>query len=160
VKYIGFCAILAAALFFSGEYRKYINKRLFECESFLSFFAYIRLQLGCFLKPLRELAGDYQKRDGVLGRIVSELQSGIEPSAVYKKYEPELSLSTEEREVLRHLFSNLGKGYLEDEVKLLDSSCSVLGGLYASLKEEAPKKTKTVAVVSCALSLGFIILAV
>ena len=59
MKYIGIFLLLIAAAATSREYSKYMKKRALECKAFLSFIAHMRVQVGCFLRPVKELAAGF-----------------------------------------------------------------------------------------------------
>ena len=75
----------------------------------------------------------------------------------YLKCESSLSLSTEEKEVLSGFFSAFGDGYLDEQVKLIDSTYPRIERLYLKLSDERVKNTRLVSTVSVTLALGFII---
>lgn len=160
MKYIGFVLILLSVLIFSDSYSKHVKKRLSECEGFLEFIAHVRLQMSCYLKPPRALSeGFYSEplsKSGFL-QYVGECESIYE---AYKRAETRLSLSDEERGILEKLFSSLGSGYLNDELKLLDAYGSLLDEAYESLKKEAPKSAKLISTVSVTVAIGFLILVI
>ena len=150
--------ILLSAWFFSDSYSKHMKKRLSECEGFLSFIAHIRLQMSCFLKPPKALS------DGFYSKPLSEsgfLEYIAECDSIYDAYkmaERKFSLSAEERGVLEKLFSSLGGGYLEDEIKLIDAYQGQLQSHFEVLKKEAPRNSKLLSTVSVTAAIGFLIL--
>ena len=55
MKYVGILLLLAAAALVSRDYCGYMNKRSLECKDFLAFIAHMRIQVGCFLRPVKKL---------------------------------------------------------------------------------------------------------
>ena len=78
-------------------------------------------------------------------------------SEAYSKCESGLSLSSEERELLSGFFSSFGEGYLDEQVRLIDSLYPKMEGLYLKLCGERVKNTRLVSVISLTAALGFII---
>ena len=149
--------VLVSVLFFSDGYIKYTKKRLLECEGFLAFISHLRLQMSCYLKPIKELCdGFYSKPLDESGFLDYVCERGNVYEA-YKMAEGSLSLSKEERELVSGLFSSLGEGYLEDELKLIDAYRERLEAHFLRLKKEAPKNSKLLSTVSVTAAIGFLI---
>lgn len=150
--------ILLSVLFFSDSYAKHTKKRLLEYEGFLAFISHVRLQMSCYLKPTRRIAeGFYSKplADSGFLEYMAECESIHE---AYKKAECRLSLSREEKELLGGLFSSLGEGYLDDELKVIDAYRSQLEDGFSRLKKDAPKNSKLISTLSVTAAVGFLIL--
>ena len=150
--------ILLAVIRFSDAYSKHVKKRLLEYEGFIAFISHVRLQMNCYLKPARCIAdGFYSKPLSDVGFLahIGESESIYE---AYKRSESRLSLSKEERELIGGLFSSLGEGYLEDELKLIDAYSARLEKGFLRLKSEAPKSTKLISTLSVTAAVGFLIL--
>ena len=157
MKYIGILLVLLSAFFYSREYTRYMKKRLSECEGFLAFIAHMRIQVGCFLRPTKELSAGFSSEplsDSGFLYALSECENIYE---AYKKTESRLSLSKEERCILETLFSSVGEGYLDDGIKLIDSSFSAMEKLTEKLREECRKNIKLVCAISVTAALGLII---
>lgn len=149
--------VLTSVLFFSDGYLKYMKKRLLECEGFLAFISHLRLQMSCYLKPIRQLCdGFYSKSLDESGFLEYIGECGNIYEA-YKMAESRLSLSKEERELVSGLFSSLGEGYLDDELKLIDAYRDRLEAHFLILKKEAPKNSKLLSTVSVTAAIGFLI---
>ena len=152
---MGLFVIVIAALAASREYSRRVRKRVCECERFLEFIRHIRIQVGCFMRPPSELGCGFSGREieGFVGRIATD---GI--LTAYENAEPTFSLSVDERDALRELFSSLGSGYLDDELKRIDSTCEKFEKLYNELKERASKDVKLASVLSATAALGVFII--
>ena len=151
--------MLSAALV-SREYKIYLKKRLSECEGFLSFLTHIRIEIGCFLRPIKELCASFESEAlyeaGFLGAL-SESENIYE---AYKKCEASLSLDGDEKRVLETLFINLGEGYLNDGVRLIDAAHEKMEELTAAERERSAKNIKLATVLSVTASLGFFMLVI
>ena len=152
--------ILLSVLVFSDSYSQHTKKRLLEYEGFLAFISHVRLQMSCYLKPTRQLAdGFYSKPLAESGFLeyVGECENIYE---AYERAECRLALSKEERRLLAGLFSSLGEGYLNDELKLIDAYRSQLEEGYLRLKKDAPKNSKLISTLSVTVAVGFLILVI
>jgi len=158
VKYIGIAAMLLSALLFSREYSRYMKKRLSECEGFLSFMSHIRIQIGCFLKPSRELCDGFSNDALSDCGFIDELRSTGDIYGAYKNAEPRLAMSCEAREISDNLFSALGAGYREDGVRLIDESEKKMQKICDELRASTPKSVRLALTLSVTAVLGFSIL--
>ena len=157
MKYVGILCVLAASVLISGEYSRYMNKRVLECRDFVSFISHMRIQVGCFLRPVKELGIGFSSESLAGSGFLEALSHSENISEAYSKCEPSLSLSSEEREVLCDFFSSFGDGYLDEQLKLIDSAHSRMQELYLRLSTERVKNTRLVSTVSVTAALGFII---
>ncbi len=152
--------ICAGAVLVLREYTAYMNKRLSECEGFLLFIRHIRIEIGCFLKTPSELSrGFYSEALEAVGFLPS-LRVGESLASAYDGCRKGLSLGAAEADAAGELFASLGKGYLDENVKLMDSAEARFDKLYRELKEECPKKIKVAASLCASGVLGFIILVI
>ena len=157
MKYIGILLVLAAAVFVSRDYTNYINKRSVECKDFLAFIAHMRIQVGCFLRPVKMLGEGFTSSALEKAGFISALSDSDCILDAYKKCEPNLSLSAEEKALLDNFFSSFGEGYLDDGLKLIESSYSGMERLYKNLCEEKAKNLKLVTALAVTFALGIII---
>ncbi len=157
MKYVGILLILVAACAISREFSKQMAKRTGECKDFLAFIAYMRIQVGCFLRPVKELGEGFSSPALENAGFMDSLANSDCIFDAYKKCEANLSLSSQEKEVLETLFSSFGEGYLDDGIKLIDASYSAMEKLYSKLCEEKAKNTRLVTALSVTAALGIII---
>lgn len=157
LKLIGVCAMAAGTLLVCRELADKRKKRLFLCEEFYRFVSHIRLQISCFLRPVSELA------EGFRSDILSEI--GFLPSiaeqGIFGAFESvceRISLSEEEKRILGGLFSSLGTGYMENEIKQIDAYSAELYRLLENERADLPKRSRLVNTLLTAASLGIIIL--
>ncbi len=160
MQYIGIIAVMLSALVISREYARYMKKRELECEAFLEFIAHLRIQLGCFLRPLREAAAGFSsealERVGFLGAV----GSAESICKAYGSVKKRLSLSEAESRPLEALFSSLGSGYLEDELKLIDICEAEMRDAAEKIKVQSPKNIKLISTLSVTAAIGFFILVI
>lgn len=160
MKYIGIIAVLLAAAAGAREFSRIKRKHLCECRDFLAFISHLRIQLGCFLRTPRELASNFSSEALSKSGFLGALSDGADFFGAFEKAQPYLSLSREETEVLNTLFSSLGEGYLEDGIKIIESSYSRLELLYRELSAECKKSIKLASALSVTGALGFLILVI
>lgn len=151
---------MLSSLIFSKEYAKYMKKRESECEAFLEFIAHLRLQVGCYLRPVREAVDSFcsEALEGVGFFEAVRASESIYES--YKKVRKRLSLSEEELKPLEALFSSLGQGYLEEEMKLINMCESEMRGMVEKINRESPKSIKLISTLSVTAAVGFFILVI
>lgn len=152
--------VLLAALIFSREYSNYMRKRLRECGGFLSFISHMKIQVGCFMRPVGELASGFSSKPLSEVGFIASLEKSDGIYEAYKEVEPRLSLSKNEKEVLETLFSSIGDCYLDEGMKMIESAYVRTQGLYDSLSKECPKSIKLVSALSVTAALGFFILVI
>ena len=157
MKYIGIFLVLLAALTFSREYARYMRKRLRECEGFLSFINHMKIQVGCFMRPVRELSFGFSSSPLSEIGFIDSLEKSDGIYEAYKEVEPKLSLSQNEKEVLELLFFSVGNCYLDEGIKMIENAHARTEVLYSSLSEECPKNIKLVTALSVTAALGFFI---
>lgn len=157
MKYIGIFLVLVAAVTVSRDYSTYMKKRALECKDFLAFIAHMRIQVGCFLRPVKELALGFSSPSLEKAGFIGYLESSDSILSAYRKCEADLSLSEEEKSVLDRLFLSFGEGYLDDGIRLIDASYSDMERLYKKLCEEKTKNTRLVTALSVTAALGVVI---
>ncbi len=158
--YIGVIAVSLAVLFVLREYVSYISRRLRECEGFLLFCEHMHIELGCFLRAPDELYKGFASAPLSEAGFIPLLEEGENLYTAYMKCESRLAISEREKEILSVLFSSLGKGYLDDSIKMIDAAEKQLSASLERLKEECPKQKKLAASLSACAVLGFIILVI
>lgn len=158
MKYIGAFILIAAALLVSREYSRYVKKHAEQCEEFLSFIGYMRIQISCFLRPSREIARGFHGVELERIGFLSAVNEGESLYTAYKAAEDKLYLTEREREILETLFSSLPECYLDDGIRIIDSAYKEMEGVCRKIREERPKNVKLAATLSVTASIGFIIL--
>ncbi len=158
MKYVGILLILIGAAVISREYAAHMKKRIRECEEFLEFIGHIRTQLSCHMCPANELGEGFSassiraftelvyERGGMLEAFLASVHG--------------FSLSEEETGILSELFSSIGKGSLEDELKCIDQAYERLEDHLSHQRESGRKNIRLVSVLSVTGALGFLMLVV
>lgn len=121
LKLVGMLIFLSGILLVCRELTVRRKRRLAICEELGMLISHIRLQIGCFLRPLDELlvgySSDLLEETGFLRKAKNE---GL--SAAFRNMKASLPLTKEEKAVIERLFSSLGAGYMQDEIKLIDAA--------------------------------------
>lgn len=158
MKYIGIFFLFAALFVSAREYRRLLLKRLSELRAFIDFLRHIRLEIGCFLSPPNELCRGFSSP--VLEELgfISQIESGEPLLSSYKRVSKRLSLGDTEKSVLLRLFSELGDGYLDESIKLIDFSVEKLSCSLSELEEDVPKRIKLASVLFATGGVGAVLL--
>lgn len=141
--------LIAAALLFGcgfyavREYRRHLRNRVEECESFLSFIEYMQREIGCRLRPARELLREY--RDEVLRRVGFLGEDVKDTASAYAACEDKLSVGKAGRRILGKLFSDLGKSYKEGTLLALSEAKAALREYTEEVRESAANDVKLMA---------------
>ena len=107
------------------------------------------------MRPPRELGVGFSGRE--INKFVDRI-SDLGIREAYERSENEFSLSAEERAILQELFSSIGSGYLDDELKRVDKAEKDFEMLYNGFKERSAKDVKLVSVLSATAALGVFII--
>lgn len=150
------CVLVAAlSVVIARVMREYRRRRLAICEELYALILHIKLQVGCYLRPVNELLRDYAspllEELGVLSLARSEgLVKALEDGA--------LPLTGEERRILAALFSSLGSGYMADEIRLIDSYGGEFYKLLSAHRAQMPRDIKLINTLCASGALGIVIL--
>lgn len=155
MKLCGMILIFLSAVIFSYRKSKRAEERILLIEELCGFMRQARIDISCYLRPVGQIRSD-SPRLSSLGFFSDMERYGAKEA--YARLEGKVFLSEKEREILRRFFSSLGKGYAEDEIKLIDASLFEISEILKKQKEEAPKQKKLIFTLSSAASLALIIL--
>lgn len=157
IRTIGACAIFAAAVILRGELCKERRRSLLVTEELYRFISHIRLQIGCFLRPQAELGiGFSSDLFSEVGFLSSLGDSGSLSEAFEATMERE-KMQDDAKRIISELFSSLGGGYAEDEIKLIDSALDELQKILERERKAVVRDTKLIGTLSASLALGIII---
>ena len=158
LKYIGAAVLFLVAFYFSREYRRHSEGRLLEGEAALAFMKALRREVSCFLRPVSEWAKDYSDAVFLKTGIIEPLREGASLSEAYELSEGNLSMSGDAKACLRSFCKSFGRGYLEDELRALDSYLDELSLLLSKEREGLRKNCRLVGTLSAAASFAIVIL--
>ena len=143
----------------NNEHTKKQKNEIFTFEELVRFIERIRMEIGCYLKPLSEISAEFRSDPLFqLGFLDDIAVGGV--SFAYERLAEKIKFSDEEDRLLGRFFSTIGKGYAEDELKLADATLTELDRILKQKRENAPKEKKLSLTLSCAGALALIILLV
>lgn len=117
----------------------------------------IRIEIGCYLTPIEKITSEVDLPIlSELGFFESAAELGLE--SAYKLISDKLCASREVRHLLSRFFSMIGKGYANDEIKLIDSTANELLSMIKRESESEPSRKKLTVTLATASALGIIIL--
>ena len=156
-KIVGMFLVVLSAAYFAFEYIKKQRMKLLVFEELFRFIERIRMEIGCYLKPISEISADFSS--DVLSRLGFLRDVGqVGVYSAYQRLAEKVKLDDEERRPLDRFFSSVGKGYADDELKLSGATLSELDLILKRKRENAPKENKLSLTLSCAGALALIIL--
>ena len=158
LRLIGACALVASAYMIVSKYKRFLNRRIEESDSFLGLIEYLKGEISCFLSPIGALMSDY--RDEVLERVgfLGGISEGKDISTAYFACEGELSVGKEAKEILGRLFSDLGKRYKAETVLALSNAAASLSEYTNGLKNKAGEELKLCAALVFGGAMGLLLL--
>ena len=158
LKYIGAAVLFFLAFSFSREYRRHSERRLLEGEAALAFMKALRREVSCFLRPISEWAKEYSDAVFLQTGIIEPLCRGASLGEAYELSEGNFSMSRDAKACLRSFCKSFGRGYLEDELRALDSHLDELSSLLLAEREDFRKNCRLVGTLSAAASFAIVIL--
>ena len=157
MKLVGIFLIGISALVFSRERIKRREGRLMLLEEMLGFIECMRIEIGCYLRPISKISESYFSEPLLkIGFFDSVKKDGL--YRAYLDSEIHLLPTEQEKKLLRHFFSTVGKGYIQDELKLIETTADELSELLKAERAAMPKERKITLTLSGALSFAVIIL--
>lgn len=156
IKLIGICILLFTSMLISGELVSRRRHRLVLCEELLRFVSYIRLQIGCFLRPIPEVVGSFCSDEFNKCGFLPEVSDADLAACFLSSDVPKL-VGTECSRIMESLFSSLGTGYLEDEIKLIDVHRAQLTELVERERAETVRQVRLIRTLAGSASLGLVI---
>ncbi len=159
LKLIGICILLFTSILISRELVRQRQRRLAVFEELLRFVGFLRLQIGCFLRPVPEVVANFHS-DELCACGFLPLADGADLESAFSSSDAPRIVGTECARVAESLFSSLGTGYLEDEIKLIDAHRAQLSELVEGERAESARRVRLVRTLTASVSLGLIILIV
>lgn len=157
LKLIGICILLFTSILICRELIAIRQRRLLLCEELLRLVSYLRLQIGCFLRPLSEVVAGFDSE------ALSECGflppgEGVDLRRALCESEVPGLVGEECARIIDSLLSSLGSGYLDDEVKLLDTYRAQLSEVVEKRRIDTAKEMRLIRTLTATASLGFVIL--
>ena len=156
LKLLGICILLFTSILISRELVTRRRRRLAVCEELLRFVAFLRLQIGCFLRPVPEAVAEFNS-DELSACGFLPLGSEVDISAAFSSSDAPAIVGDECARIMDSLFSSLGKGYLDNEISLIDTHYRQLSELLEGERVEAVRQTRLIRTLTASASLVLII---
>ncbi len=157
MKYIGVLLILGAALVFLKSYRVYLRNSISLTVEFLEFVKRMRHHTSAYLEGVSAWIGDFNSPKLEAAGFVSKVQSGTPLKEAYLTVDKSL-ISAEAGKVLDALFLHLGAGYLEEEVRLLDSASAELSEIVSREESAINTRVRVVGAFLLSVSVGLVLI--
>ena len=151
--------VLYVAVTLSGEYKKYIERRILALEGFLSLLSFIKGELSCRLRTSAEWAQDFHS--DVLsdcGFLPELIKTSSLPSAFAAAKKNLPPLGEDATKLLVGYFSSFGKSYKDEEYKEACRAFDELSRLLSREKSDSQRSVRAVRVLAYAIAVGVIIL--
>ena len=160
MKYVGISFFIFGALAFAGVYISYLKRRVEEYVAFSSLVAYMRIQIGCFMRTPRELIGEFESETLRDTGFLEALEECSDMGEAYARIQGKLLLKKRESELVQALFSSLGEVYYEEGVRLLNSAQEELERACEREREASAKNKRLVSALSATVALAVIMLVI
>ncbi len=150
LKWGGIGMLMIGALLVSREYEKYLDKRLGEYRGLVAMISHAESEIA---KSLAHGEGLWRTfHDDALERcgLLTLLREGESLQTAFEKSKTKMSLTADAKEKISVLFSGLGKGYVESELKTINNIKESLTDRLKNEEESAEKNLK----IARALLLG------
>ena len=157
LKLFGICILLFTSMLISRELADARRRRLALCEELLRFLSFLRLQIGCFLRPISEIACEF--RSSTLSACGFLKDGGVEDlSVAFSSSDAPRIAGKECTRIVESLFTSLGVGYLDNEIGIIDSHRAELTELVEVERTEAARQIRLIRTLTASAAVGLIIL--
>ena len=159
MKIFGMALILLSALFFAREKNRAAEDRLRILEELFRLADAMKIEISCYLRPISDIVSSFSSEMLTRLGFISDFEA-LGALSAYLRLESAFYVSEEEKKLFRGFFSRIGKGYADDELKLIESFSAQLFQIIKNEREKLPKEKRLSATLSCALAFAIIILLV
>jgi hypothetical protein len=155
MKILGMLFVLFSAIAFSVERSIAEERRLKVLEELYRFIECVKIEIGCYLRPISEIASDF------LSDPLSELGffSELEHNGIFSAYrmlDSKVRFPEDARKLFERFFPLLGNGYVEDQLKLIGGVSAELSEIIKRERTRVPKQKKLSVTLSCAAALALL----
>ena len=159
LKMSGICILLFTSILVSRELVETRRRRLALCEELLRFVSFLRLQIGCYLRPTAEVARQFRSDDLSACGFLSD-ENGDDLGRSFLSSGAPKIVGKECTRIVASLLSSLGSGYLNDEIGLIDAHRAELSTLVDGERDETARQIRLIRTLTASASIGLIILIV
>ncbi len=158
LKYCGIALLLFGALSLSRDYTRYCARRLEVCRAFLFFIKHIRAKVGRYLSPRSQWCSDFQDKTLEELGFLPAVRGGKSLLEAKDTHLRGSLLPSDASEALSALFSELGRGYLDEELRSLDGAISALGEICERESLESTRSARIAKTLILGAALGITVL--
>lgn len=158
VRFFGACALLLSSLAVIRSYKAYIARRGREIDALCRVIDRIYDMVDLFLSPVKRIFSGFDCEDENTNELIRDIESGATPEAAYAKIEGRLAVGKEGKEILKRLFSDLGKGYKEGALSLVEGCRRRFSEYRDTSLAEDERSVKVVSALIVGCCLGVILL--
>ena len=157
LKLIGVCILLFTSVLISRELVARRRRRLALCEELLRLVGFLRLQIGCFLRPIGDVISDFESAEfSACGFLPSERYA--DPRQAFLDSDAPSIAGRECARIVDSLLSSLGTGYLDDEVKIIDQHRAELCAAVEAERTETDRQVRLIRTLTASAAPGSVIL--
>lgn len=142
LRYGGAALVMLGALLVSRAYASYMKKRLSEYRGLERMIAHAEGEISCFLAYGSELWRNFSDEAMEGCGLLSHLRDGKGISESFELSRDAMSLSASAKQKISDMLEPLGRGYKDDEVKLLSSIGDRLSEEISRESDEAEKNIR------------------
>ena len=159
MKAFGMIFVFAAAYLFSQETIRKKRGRIMVLDELVRFTEHLKIKIGCYLTPIQSAAADFSSDTLERLGFLSDFSS-MGADGAYASLEGRIDISEEAKRVFRAFFSKIGRGYVEDEKRLIETTLDELGPILLREREAGARDAKLSAILSCSGAIALVILLV
>lgn len=148
--------LLLAALLCGREYSAYADRRLRECEGYLTLVSYIEKMIDSYLAPLSVIFRDFECEALTENGFLPAVRSGVSPGEALG--EKKLLIPEDIRELLCDYFSGFGKGYKDAELSRTRKAREELEKMVENERASLEKSVKVIRALLLGVAAGIAIL--
>lgn len=138
-------------------YASFVRRGRSQLRGFILLLRRIRERIGCYLESPAESVRGWECPELDAVGIVSLIGAGTAPLDALEQVRGELLLPRDALAALEALFRELGGGYMEDELRRIDSAVNDLSGILDRVMSEGEKSVKGTSATVMAVAVGIAI---
>lgn len=155
---VGAAVIVASALLIVRAYAAYLKRSEGACQGFIDFLKMMRGRISCYLEPMDVWVADFRCDSLEVGGFLRELRGGARLSDAFESSRQAYYLPADVEEALTEYFSSSGSGYIDGELRALESCLARLEEGVGAHQARNEKNKKAVTAVTLAVAMGLVLL--
>ena len=158
--FLGVLLLILLTFIVWREYAYCQRLRLSQLSEFLSFIKNMKERMECYLEAPGAWINGYESQELERIGFIKNIRERKELLVAYESCKEGLLIDNEASCVIEALFSELGEGYLDSELEVIESALEKLSRIEASMASESEKKIKTAGALLGAVAAGIVILVI